>query len=129
MNSLFAFTNVLKPAKAKRIVAELECTKEWTERWGGTGGIARDIKSFKNITRDELAKVKLPDACGFVKISSTRSSYDVDESPAHLFIGGDDWQLPEIGIDKRYNLKSFLTSVDLPVSFSENISNTDTAIP
>jgi hypothetical protein len=124
MSLLFAYTSVLKPAKAKRIVAELECAKEWTERCGGTGGIARDTTSLENITRDELAKVKLPDACGFVRISNTRTSYDQDESPAHLFIGGDDWQLPEIGFKKCCVLTSYSTKYDLPVSFLNEVSNT-----
>jgi hypothetical protein len=124
MSSLFAYTNVLKPAKAKRIVADLECAKEWTERCGGMGGIARETNRFEDITRDQLAKVKLPDACGFLKISSFGSSYHLDESPVHFFIGGDDWQLPDIGLNKAYSLTSYSTKYDLPVSFLNTVSNT-----
>ena len=108
---------MLEPALAKKLLAQLQkSTKKssWQE-WSGEGGVGTPVR-FEEISREELAKIQLPDCCGFLQIRSNTQVQGLGPAAMTALqpLAGADWVLPARGAETSSSLNA--TFSDYPLS-------------
>jgi hypothetical protein len=94
----FAFTDELSLPEAKKLLTFLQKPSKgglWRD-WSGEGGFETEVKQ-DGVTREELAVLELPAYISSISVSSenTQKPGVVGDLPNHLFLGGDDWSVPD----------------------------------
>lgn len=110
-------TDVLAPALAKKMLAQLQkpTKKSSWQEWSGEGGVGTPVR-FEEISREELAKIQLPDCCGFLQIRSNTQVQGLGPAAMTALqpLAGVDWVLPARGAETSSSLNA--TFSDFPLS-------------
>jgi hypothetical protein len=94
----FAFTDELPLPEAKKLLAFLQKPGKngrWRD-WSGEGGFEIEVKR-NGLRGEELSALELPAYISSISVSSENSQKlgVAGDLPDHLFLGGDDWRVPD----------------------------------
>lgn len=116
-DDLFVFTETLPLSDAKKLLAALQKPGKkgaWQD-WSGKGGFETEVK-LSGLTGRQVGELQLPIFCSRLMLETSDWIQPRNNLlPEFLFLGGDEWTLPEYGDSNKIQLIVFIKELNYPV--------------
>lgn len=116
-DNLFAFTEVMPLPEAKKLLTFLQKPGKdgrWQD-WSGEGGFETEVKR-DGLKGDELAALELPSYISSISIwSEELRNTNGEDLPNDLFLGGDDWPVPDYDCNSAVRFDVFIPDLGYPL--------------
>jgi hypothetical protein len=119
-DNLFFFTETLPLPEAKKLLATLQKpskSNSWQD-WSGEGGSDTEVK-LGPVSGSAVGKIILPNYISSIRVEVAENMHSNSSTvPESLFLGGDDWAIPDYDCDSSVRFEIIEPKLSYPMLYS-----------